>query len=514
MKRKMKWISMLLTFCVLLSLPMTVFAAEGRMSFTDLTTPAGEEFQITMNITTDVGIGEINVTLDYDNEVIEFLSGDNLTANNSQLIYKVEGDGSETTVKTYATFMALKNASTKITIAELSVTDVDGNEIDTIEGNSAINIEGGTEVEPSIPVTPAVSVDVDGVQYGLESTFDITLLPEGYETVGVPYGDTSVTMSKSEATGMTLAYLVDPEGKGDFFLYKESDNSFSPYVQKEISDTSYIIFTTEPVTRTIPEQYVETTLTINEHVFQTWEDTKNPGLYLIHVIDKNGEFAMYQYDTQDQTYQRFDVPEVEVEPEQTGSNELVNKIMDFVSLNAVLVLGTIALVFFILLLVIIILGVKLSNRNSELDDLYDEYGYDDDISDSEMDVKQTTQTSKVESSKKIVQSKPVVEKKGTKTAEQAYYEDSDEFDDDFDDDYDDEFDDEEFDDYDDEEFDDYDDEEFDDEEFDDDDFDDFDDYDDEFDEDFEEPKMRTKLRSESKSKKKDEIDEDIDFINL
>ncbi len=540
MRRKFKLVSMLMALCVLLSMTMVVYAAEGRMSFTDLSTPAGEEFQVTINMTADVGIGTIDVVFDYDNTVIEFLSGDNLTASNSQLTYYTESDGSQTTIKTIATFMALKNTETKITIAELTVTDVNGDVIDTIEGNSTITIEGGTEVEASVVETSTVdAVTVNGVAYSLSATFDETLLPEGFTLTETDYNGTTISVGENTTSGFVLAYLVDAAGEGDFFAYDATDTSFSPYVEVTISDTTNIVFTDQEMESTLPSQYVETTLTISGYVFPTWEDTENAGLYLINAINSSGELCLYQYDTVDQTYQRFVLSTVDVEEVAESDSDTANDVLDLVTANIMYVAIIVAALLFVLLLFIIILAVKLGNRNSELDDLYEEYGYDDDT----LDVK--AEPKKKEAKKKEVKSKdttnnmpvekePVVkkdDKKKKKTAEQAYYEDVEEFDD-YDDEFDD-YDDDEFDDYDDDEFDDYDDDEFDDydnDEFDDydddefDDYDDDDDFDDEFDDyddsdDFEEVEPKTKLRSfrdrkASSAKRKDNSDDDIDFINL
>ena len=96
----------------------------------------------------------------------------------------------------------------------------------------------------------------------------------------------------------------------------------------------------------------------------------------------------------------------------------------------------------IILVVLIVLGVKLHNRNAELDELYDEYGIDEEEDEPE---------------------EPVKEKKGglfgkRKKDEdefEAYEEssfDEDDFEDDFEDDYEDEYEDDFEDDFDDDFF--------------------------------------------------------------
>ena len=90
---------------------------------------------------------------------------------------------------------------------------------------------------------------------------------------------------------------------------------------------------------------------------------------------------MYRFDIQEGTYQRFQAPAVEEEEEDVPLfgklSEMLQNHLDYV------ILGTgLGFIFFIIL--IIILSVKLYNRNAELDELYDEYGIDlDDEEDSD-----------------------------------------------------------------------------------------------------------------------------------
>ena len=46
---------------------------------------------------------------------------------------------------------------------------------------------------------------------------------------------------RQENGNITLGYLVDAEGKGDFFLYNEEDATFSPYVQVTVSPSTSIV---------------------------------------------------------------------------------------------------------------------------------------------------------------------------------------------------------------------------------------------------------------------------------
>lgn len=522
MRLAKKITGMLVMMCLLITLvPTAVYAASGRVSFTDLTTEAGEEFVIKISVTSETeSLGSFNIVMDYDNQAIEFISGANVTAENGVLTYASEGDG--TSAYTEVTFMALKYGETQITISDLTVTSSAGEEIEMTEGYSAVVVEGGTEVEASESATTTTTggsdtVTVDGVDYTVSTDDLSSLTPEGYSQTTFEYNASTYYAVVGDTSGIMLAGLVDATGETTLFYYDEDVATFYPYVQITVSDSTYIVFLQDELTIELPSQYVETILTVNEFEYPTWEDTSNTGYYLINAINSNGEVCVYQYDNADQTYQRFITPEIEVEEEVTFADTFADAVGESLQM---LLIATF-LVFLLLIVVVIVFGIKLNNRNNELDKLYDK-----------VDAGKITE-------KKAKKVEPVVAKKKVKKVEKIVKDEFvDEFDDDFDDDFGhdefaDEFDDD--DDYEDDFDDDFDDDEFDDE-FDDDFADEFDDYEDDdfeedengFDDDFEVtlPKQvsqsleeqpvsqRRSIKSAAAKRKSSNDLDDIDFIDL
>ena len=93
----------------------------------------------------------------------------------------------------------------------------------------------------------------------------------------------------------------------------------------------------------------------------------------MYAINNQGEKSLYQLDNTEGTYQRFIAPEVNHE---FADDSFIGKLSSLLENHLdYVILGT-GLGFLLFLLIIIVLSVKLYNRNAELDEIYDEYGID------------------------------------------------------------------------------------------------------------------------------------------
>ena len=100
---------------------------------------------------------------------------------------------------------------------------------------------------------------------------------------------------------------------------------------------------------------------------------------MVYALNADGKKALYQYDTVDKTYQRYNkaAASAKTAEEDTSSPKGIwGKVLGFVEdfLDIVVILAGIVLL--LLVIVLIVVAVKLRHRNLELDDLYDEYGID------------------------------------------------------------------------------------------------------------------------------------------
>lgn len=488
MKALKKAAAAFLALCLMVPMfSLNVFAANARLMFTDPSTKVGENVSIDLVVRSEGDtLGDVSVTMNYDTGSIEFVSGDGFEADGSgTLTYTGTGGGTE--IRSTVEFRALKTGETKITVSQSSVTGASGDALNLTEGSSTINIsaadDGTTSVEPTaapaeetVGAATDIVVTVNGTDYNFSEAFTTTDIPVGYYEATQTFNGEERKFVANDA-GVYLGYLVDSEGAGAFFLFESEDATFVPYMELSISDVTSIIPLPEPEGMTMPEGYQKVDLDLGlEQEYYTWANPETSRYYLIYALNtRTGEKGLYQYDTEDGTYQSYTLPE-ENETESADSI-LPGSLGKFIEEHVLVVLIAAAAVILLLLILMIIFAVKLVHRNQELDDLYDEYDipFEDD--------------------------EPEERKKSKKQT--SLKDEEDEFDDYVDED--------EFDDYGDDEFDGYDEE---------DDYAD-EDYDDGYeDEDYEEEPAASeqtkniKRSRKGRNKSQDEDDYEIDFIDL
>lgn len=356
---------------------MVADAADGRISFSDPSAEAGANVSVNCKTQASSGtVGDVTINLTYDSSALSFISGDGVTKNgDGNLTYTGKGSSSE--LRFTMQFQALKQGTTKIEIASYTATTGNGDTLTCKEGSSTITVQGGTEVTATTTTTTtasgSTSVEVDGTQYTFFSDFADRDLPTGFTKAEITYDGQQFTVAQQEGSGTKLGWLVDSANNGSFFLYNEEDATFAPYIEVAISDETSIILLRNSDEVSLPDNYQEVKLTMNQIDFPAWQDPSKEGFYLMYAINNMGEKGFYQYDDNEKTYQRYIPEEVEEEKKDTSFlGKLTDSLQDH--LNMVVLGG--GLGGLLALIIIVVLGVKLHNRNAELDELYDEYGID------------------------------------------------------------------------------------------------------------------------------------------
>ncbi len=323
MKLAKKLATMLM--CVCLVVPcfsmMVSAATPGTIKVDSVSAKAGEEVTVALKAKVDAGIGNRTITISYDSQLLQFVSGSNVTkVSDGELKYEsIEGINSLYSEKELAsmTFKALSEGTATVKVKtydikssfDLSWTCHDGK----------VTIGGGTSVAPE---TTEPSDDTQ-----TETPSDDTETQEPADDTEVSGTDAEVVISNS--TTITL-----------------------------ITDVSNVI---------LPERYAETTVKMDGVEYPAWQDTENTDMYILYAYSSNGIESLYRYDTLENTYQRFETPAEEKVESVVGTNWL-NIFGD--KANYVVIGAGALLALFII--IIIVLSVKLYNRDAELDDVYDE----------------------------------------------------------------------------------------------------------------------------------------------
>lgn len=385
--------------CVCLAVPVfgnIASAADGRLLFTDPQGKVGENVDVEMVVRSGEGnIGDVNVTMSYDTSAMEFVSGDGCEADGSgTLKYTGSGDG-DGEFRTTMVFRPLKTGEAKLSVSDSSVTLESGDTLNLQVGSSKVTVaaadDGSTTAEPtsSSSGTTASATDivvqVDGTDYNFSEAFTNVDIPNGYAETTQNFEGADRKFAANDS-GIYLGYLVNSEGEGRFFLYNTEDGTFAPYIELSISDSASIIPLNEPDQVKLPEEYQKANLTVLDQEYPIWSDPSKDRFYLMYALNvQTGEKGLYQYDTQDSTYQSYTAPTVE---EETTKSILPGKIGELIGNYALILLVVAAVVILLLLILMIVFAVKLVHRNQELDDLYDEYDipYDDEDEEDEEEV--------------------------------------------------------------------------------------------------------------------------------
>lgn len=384
MKALKKIAGLVIALCLMVPMFGTaVFAADGVLMFSDPSTKVGENVGVDLVVQSGGDtVGSVNVTMSYDASVLEFVSGDGFSADGSgTLTYTGTGSGSE--LRTTVTFRALQATDTTLSVSSSSATLASGETLNLEQGSSAISIspadDGTTSVEPSTASeTPdagsdtGITVTVNGKDYHFSEAFTSTDMPEGFSETTMTFNGEDRKFAVNDA-GVYLGYLIDGSGTGNFFLFDTEDATFAPFAQLTISDTTSIIPLNKPEEVDLPDNYQESELTVQDQVFPIWSDpSASDRYYLIYALNtRTGEESLYQYDSEDGTYQYFEVPEPVEEEE--AAPALPGAAGAFISEHILPILAAGIAVCLLLLILMIIFAVKLVHRNQELDDLYDEY---------------------------------------------------------------------------------------------------------------------------------------------
>jgi hypothetical protein len=383
----MVWAVCLMVLCV----GMEVFAADGSLQFSDPTVAAGDTVTITAKaFTQGDAIGDVSITVSYDSTMLRFESGTNATGGNGIVELFAAGDGSSDVAAFTMEFTALKQGTTSVSATDYSAYLYSDEILTLTLGESEVTIEGGSDVVGSGADADAMMVQVDGVNYYINSNFSEAAVPRGFEAVNTQMDGKSVRAMYQEISGQYLYYLEDTNGNSDYFLYSTEDGSFSATEIIEIKSDLCIYLMNYEDKEGFLTDFQETTINVGGKVFTAWNKISDSDYYLVYGLSSDGSKGYYQYDILEETYQRYSVSRTNTNSTSVGAFSA--KILNFVEEHLMFLMCAVWGTFLFFLILVIVLGVKLAHRNQELDELYEEY--DIDVDDDEDEDEDTTRRGK------------------------------------------------------------------------------------------------------------------------
>ena len=294
-------------------------ATPGTINVSSATAKSGEEVTVTLSAKVDAGIGKRTMSISYDSALLEFVSGSGITKlSDGELEYAAE-EGINSLYR--------ETELTKMTFKALS------------DGTATVKVK----------------------TFDIKSSFELTwTCHDGKVTIGAGASTTPSTTEPSDDT--------TDEPTDDAVADKPADDTevIGSDAEVVISNSTTITLITDVSDIILPERYVETTVKMDGIEYPAWQDTENTDMYILYAYSSNDIESLYQYDTLENTYQRFETPE-----EQKATVVSTNWLNVFGDKANYVVVGASALLV-IFIIVVVVLSVKLYNRDAELDEVYDD----------------------------------------------------------------------------------------------------------------------------------------------
>ena len=251
-----------LLLCMCLAIPcfsMVVSAAtHGKIELNDVSCETNEVISVNTKLRVDAGVGTVRLILSYDEDKLEFMGAQNVEElAPGELKYECELNKNSL----YSghsigfPFKALEKGTTKIEIKE----------------------------------------------YDIKSSFDIEWTV-GFATIKIGSGVETQTDKKDNIEVENQNVVDDTKNEN-----METDGEVNDNVERieiKISDITTIFLLDESIDVELPKQYVETKISVEDMDYPAWQDTENTGIYILYA-ECLGEKLLYQYDSIEDTYQRF-----------------------------------------------------------------------------------------------------------------------------------------------------------------------------------------------------------------
>lgn len=377
-KRVNRWILMIAVVCSMLLFPvMTGYAADGTLMLSDPTGNVGGEIPLTVRI--DAGgqpIGDGTVTLTYDTAMLELISGTNAEGGEGTVRLSGSGTGTETELVFDLVFKGLAEGTSTIQVAESTAYLFSDETLNLAVGESTVTIGAGdgttTSSNSGERVLGQESIELNGQYYAIYENFTDALIPLGFTRTTAQYAGTEHSAIQQDSSGKIIFFMVSGDSDPIMVLYNESDSTFIRAERVDISEWFYILILSSGDGSSLPDQFIETTLTLHDVNFPAWQNMDAMDFYLVYALSSGGTEGFYQYDAVDTTYQRYVASQStpSSEPEEKEDDSLLGKIEGIINDNLIIVGAAAAVIVLILFIIIIVLSIKLGRRNAELDDIY------------------------------------------------------------------------------------------------------------------------------------------------
>ena len=260
----MKSLQYILYTCLLSILfSMAVLAADGQLSFSDPSGKVGEEITVNMKVKSDSSLARVDITLRYDSNALQFVSGTDTDGGAGTL--RVHGTGDNSVANTLAFTLKFKAATA---------------------GQSSITVEK------------------QEIYTGDESLLNLTHVGKG-----------AVNIVAEETSSETTAESAISEEES------EAAETTNEGVKLTAKDKSITIMNPGSDVR-IPEGFWESTIDVDGHQVKGWvwkADTEHQYI-IVYGMNDSGDLHFYRYDLKEKTIQRYFQDPLEAEQKKNAES--------------------------------------------------------------------------------------------------------------------------------------------------------------------------------------------------
>jgi hypothetical protein len=381
----------------------------GRIQIDDAEGGVGGEMYV--NITMESGgspIGDTAITMIFDPSMLEFVRGTNASTDYGVVTVAAVGDGTVTSLDYYIVFRGLAEGVSHLTITSfMTWTHVgDALHADFNQGTITVGPEGTEGTGPRDGADDGT--DFDGAPTGVSGQFTIqatsftifdhfsdAMIPTGFVREQFDVEGSLHNGIRHTASNQVFMFM-ETAGQDPILAILNQDNQGSGvFDAAELRDQGgdrFVIILDGRDTVPTPANFTPTIYTIAGTNFHVWQSVEMPEFYLVYALSSAGHMGLFQFDTLDESFQRFMGPIVEADEDDPEDDQeptgILGRIAGIMQDNIIVGLIAVLVIIFLLLIIIIVLSIKVQRRNNELDELYaDGQGYygDDDYDDDDQD---------------------------------------------------------------------------------------------------------------------------------
>lgn len=234
----------------------------------------------------------------------------------------------------------------------------------TLKGNGKISVVSGTNqikltvtndgeertytINVNLDDANPITVTIDDKTYTVVKNSAELKAPKGFEEKEITIDGQKVKALYNEKLDITLVGLKDEDGNIELYIYNESNNSYTPYVELTFDSISFYPLSLE---EELPN-YSKYTVTINDVDIECYKLSSDSKFAIIYGVNtETGEKGWYSYNEDENTLQKY-------------NSEIDDYYQDKIQNTQVLIyiLAGTTLLFGI---IVIILAVKLNQKKSK-----------------------------------------------------------------------------------------------------------------------------------------------------